>query len=102
MKKPSKNQKIQSRIIVFVQIAISFIFAIAYLSFYAPTLNNFLIFGLLSVIANVLIYLVSSFLLFKKLADENVQTLTTIVGGLTRVIPFSIYYIAIAVKSEFG
>lgn len=93
----TKNQKKQSRIIIIIQLAVTLLFSKVYLSYFEPTITNFILLGSISVILNILTYFYSSFMLMKKAGVDAAKLNSTIIfGGISQVIPFAIYYILIS------
>ena len=98
-----EKRKKQNKVILLVFLGVSLLCAIIYKTF-SPTLKNFIMFGLISVVINIGIYFYAAFKSNNQSGDEsNDNPLIIVVGGLTLAIPYSVFYIIISVVlSGFG
>ena len=90
------HQKKQNLLFLSLPFISIFLFALCYKLFFS-TLKFFILFGLLSVLTNMIIFFFYYFKNRRKLAEENIDNLSFIVKILTLIVPFLMLYIVTTV-----
>jgi F0F1-type ATP synthase assembly protein I len=91
-----RHAKRRARLFLVVTFSLSFTGALVY-RLSTPNLHNFVIFGGISALINLCVYYAYSFRYRRDFPEGDYNPVVIILGGLTLLIPYSIFFVIFAV-----